>query len=85
MKGDIALAGFVLTAEEWEALDPLSRAQLMAEEWQLLDPIARTQLMAMLSPRSEPWVVARGSGVLSVAPEGSAPNLHVPTDDDDGD
>ncbi len=30
MKGDIALAGFVMTAEEWEALDQASRAQLMA-------------------------------------------------------
>jgi hypothetical protein len=29
MKGDIALAGFVLTAEEWEALDALSRVQLI--------------------------------------------------------
>ena len=67
MKGDIALAGFVLTAEEWEEIDPLSRAQLMA----------------MVSPRHEPWVVARGSGVLLVAPEGSAPNLHVPAADDD--
>jgi hypothetical protein len=85
MKGDIALAGFVLTAEEWEEIDPLSRAQLMAEEWQLLDPISRTQLMAVLSPRGEPWVVAGISGVLSVAPEGSAPNLHVPTDDEAAD
>jgi len=85
MKGDIALAGFVLTAEEWEEIDPLSRAQLMAEEWQLLDPSARTQLMAMLSPRSEPWVVAEIGDVLSVAPEGSAPNVHVPGDDDAGD
>lgn len=30
MKGDIALAGFVLTAAEWEALDPKSRSQLVA-------------------------------------------------------
>ena len=30
MKGDIALAGFVLTAAEWEALDARSRSQLMA-------------------------------------------------------
>ena len=30
MKGDIALAGFVLTAAEWEALDARSRTQLMA-------------------------------------------------------
>ena len=30
MKGDIALAGFVLTAEEWEALDATSRVSLIA-------------------------------------------------------
>lgn len=30
MKGDIALAGFVLTAEEWDALDTRSRALLLA-------------------------------------------------------
>ena len=30
MKGDIALAGFVLTAEEWEALDAASRVALIA-------------------------------------------------------
>jgi hypothetical protein len=29
MKGDIALAGFVLTKEEWQALDAVSRAQLV--------------------------------------------------------
>jgi hypothetical protein len=30
MKGDIAVAGFRLTAEEWQALDSVSRAQLVA-------------------------------------------------------
>lgn len=30
MKGDIALAGFLMTAEEWAALDSPSRAQLVA-------------------------------------------------------
>jgi len=30
MKGDIALAGYVLTAEEWEALDAVSRVTLIA-------------------------------------------------------
>jgi hypothetical protein len=30
MKGDIAFAGFVLTAEEWQQLDRQSRAQLIA-------------------------------------------------------
>ena len=29
MKGDIALAGFVLTHEEWQELDPQSQAQLL--------------------------------------------------------
>ena len=30
MKGDIAVAGFRMTAEEWQALDPASRADLVA-------------------------------------------------------
>ena len=30
MKGDIALAGFLMTAAEWDALDSRSRAQLVA-------------------------------------------------------
>lgn len=30
MQGDIALAGFMLTAEEWQALDAPSRALLIA-------------------------------------------------------
>jgi hypothetical protein len=30
MQGDIALAGFMMTAEEWRALDAPSRALLMA-------------------------------------------------------
>ncbi len=30
MKGDIAIAGFMITAEEWQALDTLARAQLVA-------------------------------------------------------
>jgi len=29
MKGDIAVAGFRMTAEEWQALDPSSRAELV--------------------------------------------------------
>lgn len=30
MKGDIAVAGLMITAEEWQALDAASRAQLVA-------------------------------------------------------
>jgi|GEM_PF-3144632 len=29
MRGDIVLSGFVLTADEWESLDPMARAQLL--------------------------------------------------------
>jgi len=49
MKGDIALAGFVMTAEEWQALDPQSRALLMAAA----------------ARRDDPWVVTAVTGVLS--------------------
>jgi hypothetical protein len=38
MNGDIALAGFVLTMEEWQALDPASRAQLVAAMFRWADP-----------------------------------------------
>ena len=38
MKGDIAFAGFVLTAEEWRQLDALSRAQLIAVATRRTDP-----------------------------------------------
>lgn len=34
MKGDIALAGFVLTHEEWQELDAQSRAQLLTAAFQ---------------------------------------------------
>ena len=30
MRRDIALAGFVMTAEEWDAMDGLARSQLLA-------------------------------------------------------
>ncbi len=38
MNGDIALAGYVLTMEEWQALDAVSRAQLVAAMFQWDDP-----------------------------------------------
>jgi hypothetical protein len=45
MKGDIALAGFKLTAEEWQQLDPLQRAELMA----------------VVTQRDDRWVVSGGT------------------------
>jgi hypothetical protein len=49
MKGDVALAGFMLTAEEWQALDP----------------VTREQLVAAAARRDDPWVVAGASGLLA--------------------
>ncbi len=40
MKGDIAFAGFMLTAEEWQALDAESRAQLIAVATRKIEPMA---------------------------------------------
>lgn len=46
MKGDIALAGYLLTAEEWNSLDPRSRALLITaaarsrdDAWMVSGPI----------------------------------------------
>jgi hypothetical protein len=57
MKGDIALAGFVLTAQEWQALDPLSRAQLIAAAGRRDDPWVVTPLVGLAS---EPITVDDG-------------------------
>lgn len=38
MKGDIAFVGFMLTADEWQALDTDSRAQLIAVATRRIDP-----------------------------------------------
>jgi hypothetical protein len=38
MKGDIAFAGFMLTAEEWQELDLETRAQIIAVATRRADP-----------------------------------------------
>lgn len=38
MKGDVLFAGFMFTAEEWQQLDRLSRAQLIAVATRRADP-----------------------------------------------
>lgn len=48
MQGDIALVGFLLTADEWRALDAASRAELLAAAFQ----------------REAPWIVAPLTGGL---------------------
>ncbi|HEY1812448.1 MAG TPA: hypothetical protein VGG74_08895 [Kofleriaceae bacterium] len=49
MKGDVALAGFVFSARDWEAFEPGFRAELMA---------------AAALP-ADSWVVGAMTGVLS--------------------
>jgi hypothetical protein len=49
MKGDIALAGILFSAEDWSQYDPIFRAELMAAA----------------SSASDPWVVTPATGVLS--------------------
>ena len=49
----IALAGFMLTAEEWQALDAVSRQQLVA---------------AASTRRDDPWIVANLSTALESGP-----------------
>ncbi len=51
MGKDIALSGFFLTADEWESMDPTSRAQMLA---------------AVLR-RDEPWPCTAPFGVGDMA------------------
>jgi hypothetical protein len=62
MKGDIAFAGFVLTADEWQALDSEARAQLIAVATRRVDPWDPRALTppAVLEP------LAEGSGPLEI-------------------
>jgi hypothetical protein len=57
MKETIALAGFLLTAEEWHSFDPAVRAQLIAAA----------------SPRDEAWVAAPLTGVSSEPTDDGSP------------
>ena len=57
MKEIIALAGFLLTAEEWQSFDPAMRAQLIAAA----------------SRRDEAWVAAPLGGVTSEPTDDDAP------------
>jgi len=52
MKGDIAFAGFMLTAEEWRQLDAQSRAQLIAVATRRADSWLSEPLRAP-APRAE--------------------------------
>ncbi len=54
MKGDVAIAGFYLTAEEWQALDPMSRAQLVAAATRSTEPIVAPVLAAGSEPTAAP-------------------------------
>ncbi len=57
MKGDIAFAGFVLTSDDWEALDSEARAELIAVATRRADPWLA---VTMCEP------LAQGSGPLEI-------------------
>jgi hypothetical protein len=61
MKGDIAFAGFVLTSEEWQALDSDARAQLIAVATR------RDPWLGAFPPPLE--AIAEGSGPLEIEPD----------------
>ncbi|HTL37816.1 MAG TPA: hypothetical protein VL326_32015 [Kofleriaceae bacterium] len=56
MKGDIAFAGFVLTADEWLELDHDARSQLIAVATRQTDP--------WIAAPADPMRLAEGSGPL---------------------
>jgi len=67
MKGDIALAGFMLTAEEWQAFDSETRAQLCA---------VATRRMAVGTEPPRTRTVIAGGTIVEERPrfaEGSGP------------
>ena len=90
MKGDIAFAGFVLTAEEWQELDIDARSQLSAVATHRFadgsGPLKTDEIPELdLEPESEvdegwdlPPVLAAGTGV------GPAPNWGAAGDIDFG-
>jgi hypothetical protein len=60
MKGDIGFAGFLLTADEWQALDTEARAALIAVATRRVDP----WLVTPPAPSIEP--LAEGSGPFEI-------------------
>jgi hypothetical protein len=60
MKGDIAIAGFMITAEEWQGLDSLARSQLVAviteDGLRATDYGRRSEVGTSLEPFSKPEV-----------------------------
>lgn len=68
MKGDIAVAGLMITAEEWQALDAASRAQLVA---------VITRQDPVLANGSGP-VLAVADVPPAMLAEGTNPGIEVP-------
>jgi hypothetical protein len=56
MKGEIAVAGFVLTAEEWQDLDAVARAELLPAETPPDAPL-RVVVTADSGLLDDPWFI----------------------------
>ncbi len=62
MKGDIAVAGLMITAEEWQALDAASRAQVVAVITHKDEPANTSSIVA-------PAILAEGTNPAIEVPE----------------
>ncbi|MGE0400671.1 MAG: hypothetical protein AB7T06_28430 [Kofleriaceae bacterium] len=66
MKGDIAVAGLMITAEEWKALDAASRAELVDVITRREEPAGAVVTPAILAEGTNPSIEVRA---VSEAPE----------------
>ena len=62
MKGDIAFAGFMITADEWQQLDAQSRAQLIAVATRRMEPWPAPQASPVIATGTVPPPFAEASG-----------------------
>src|SRR5437899_1409192 len=90
MKGDIAFAGFMLTAEEWQELEADMRAQLIAVATRRADPWLSAPT-GQLADGSGPMETEEfldldptESGPVTMADIGAAPNWAAAGDIDFG-
>jgi hypothetical protein len=85
MKGDIAVAGFMMTAEEWQALDVASRAQLVDVITRKDPQIATGSGPVVVEPRLASGTLpptnvalAEGTNPGTIVAVGDASDLDVP-------
>ncbi len=69
MKGDIAVAGLMITAEEWKALDAASRAELVDVITRREEPAGAVVTPAILAEGTNPSIEVRAVPEAPEVPE----------------